>query len=311
MGKVMTRGEGKPRNRLPVEIYIFALLMVVSFSLLFVSTRSLMLNVRDAGLSVFSGVRGGVYNLSSLVSQTILSVQELSKLRAEHAELLDRVANYERLERNASEINRENMRLREQLDFSQRTSYHHIPARLIGRDPDNLFSALVINKGRYSGVERDMAVIAWQGGSQALVGKVIQAGAFESLVMPLYDSSLLVAARFSISRYEGIAGGQGNPNLPLRMRFIPKRARDEISRGDMVISSGMGGIFPMDINIGRVSSVFYHESEISMEVELEPLIDFSRLEYVFVIEEMDSENMPSTEDLPSDEIVFPGEHIDG
>jgi rod shape-determining protein MreC len=296
MGKVMRRGEGKSKNRLPVEVYVFTALMVVSFSLLFVSTRSLMLNVRDAGLSVFSGVRGGVYNLSTLASQTILSVRELSKLREEHAELLERVANYERLERNASEINRENIRLREQLGFSQRTSYRHIPARLIGRDPDNLFSALVIDKGRHSGVERDMAVIAWQGGSQALVGKVIQAGAFESLVMPLYDSSLLVAARFSISRFEGIAGGQGNPNLPLRMRFIPKRARDEISRGDMVISSGMGGIFPPDINIGRVSSVFYHESEISMEAEIEPLIDFSRLEYIFVIKEMDSEDPPSYED---------------
>jgi len=47
----------------------------------------------------------------------------------------------------------------------------------------------------------------------------------------------------------------------------------------------MGGIYPSGLNIGRVSGVSYREYEISMEVELEPLIDFSRLEYVFVIEE--------------------------
>jgi len=273
------------KNRLPTELYTFLALMAVSFSLLLFSTRDMIQNFRDAGLSVFSGARGRVDDMSSLVSRTVLSVQELAKLRTEYARLLESVARYERLERSAAEINQENMRLKEQLGFSQSLNYRHIPAKLIGRDPDNLYSALVINKGSHSGVARDMAVIAWQGGSQALVGKVIQARAFESLVMPLYDSGLLVSSRFAASRYEGIIEGQGNPDLPLRMRFIPKRARDEISRGDMVVTSGMGGVYPPDINIGRISNISYHEYEISMEAELEPLVDFSRLEYVFVIEE--------------------------
>jgi rod shape-determining protein MreC len=132
-------------------------------------------------------------------------------------------------------------------------------------------------------VEKNMCVIAWQDGTQGLVGKVIQAGAFESLVMPLYDLSANIAARFSVSRYDGIAEGQGNPETPLRMRFIQKRARDEINVGDMIVSSGMGGVYPGGINIGRVNRVIYQEYEISMEVEVEPVIDFSRLEYVFVI----------------------------
>jgi rod shape-determining protein MreC len=269
----------------PTEIYVFAALMLVSFSLLLFSTRSLMMNIQDAGLSVFSGVRGRVDYLSSLVAQAFISVQELARLKTEYAELQERFARFERLERNAAEINQENLRLREQLGFSESLNYRHIPAKLIGRDPDNLFSALVINKGRHSGVEKDMAVIAWQGGSQALVGKVIHARTFESLVMPLYDTSLLIAARFSASRYEGIVEGQGDPETALRVRFIPKRARDEINYGDLIVSSGMGGIYPPGLNIGRVSGVSYREYEISMEVELEPLIDFSRLEYVFVIEE--------------------------
>jgi len=273
-----------------MELYVFSALMAVSFSLLLFSTRSLIMNVRDAGLSVFSGVRGRVDDVSSVVTQSILSVQEIAKLKTENSELRERVARYERLERSAAEINQENIRLKEQLDFSQGLTYRHIPAKLIGRDPDNLYSALVINKGSRSGVARDMAVIAWQGGSQALVGKVIQVRAYESLVMPLYDSSLLVASRFASSRYEGIVEGQGNPDLPMRMRFIPKRARDMISQGDLVVSSGMGGVYPPDINIGRISNVSYHEYEISMEAELEPLIDFSRLEYVFVIEEKNNDD---------------------
>ncbi|MCL2128188.1 MAG: rod shape-determining protein MreC [Treponema sp.] len=280
----MAKGGGAPKSRLPVEAYVFTALTLVSFLLLLFSTRSLLLDFRDAGLSLFSGLRGRVYDLSSFVSRTVLSVQELAKLKTEHAELLERVARYEQLERSAAEIGQENVRLREQLAFSQGLNYRHIPAEIVARDPDNLFSAFVINKGRRAGVEKDMAVIAWQGGTQALVGKVIQTSAFESLVMPLYDASLLVASRFSASRYEGIVEGQGSPDLPLRMRFIPKRARDDIRQGDLVISSGMGGVYPPGINIGRVSGVAYREYETSMEAELEPLTDFSRLEYVFVIE---------------------------
>ena len=276
---------GAPKKRLPAEVYVFAALILVSFSLLLISTRDLMMGVRDAGLSVFSGARGGVNEVSSFVSRTVLSAQELFRLRAEHAELLEQIARYERLERSAAEISQENVRLREQLAFSQSLSYRHIPARLVGRDPDNLYSAFVINKGRRAGVAKDMAVIAWQGGSQALVGKVIEAKTFDSLVMPLYDTSLLVSSRFAASRFEGIVEGQGSPDASLRMRFIPKRARDEISQGDLIITSGMGGVYPPEINIGRVTGVIYHEYEISMEVEVEPLIDFSRLEYVFVIEE--------------------------
>ena len=279
----MMRKKGGARKRLPHEAYVFIALALVSFSMLLLSTRDLMMNFRETGLSVFSGARARVSDLSALVSQTVLSVQELFKLRAEHAELMEQIARYERLERSAVEIREENIRLREQLGFAQTLHYRHIPARLVGRDPDNLYSAFVINKGRRAGVEKDMAVIAWQGGSQALAGKVIEARPFESLVMPLYDSSLLVASRLAYSRYEGIVEGQGSPDASLRMRFISRRARDEISQGDLVITSGMGGIYPPDITIGRVISVAYREYEISMEAEIEPLIDFSRLEYVFVI----------------------------
>jgi rod shape-determining protein MreC len=73
------------------------------------------------------------------------------------------------------------------------------------------------------------------------------------------------------------------------MRLISKRARDEVNLGDMVITSGVGGVYPAavypgGISIGRVSKINYQEYETSMEAELESAIDFSRLEYVFVID---------------------------
>jgi len=280
----MKTGEGAARKRFSSAVYVFIALMIISFSLLLFSTRGFAGQMKNMGLSMFSGVRGGVHQLTSLVSRFVLSIQELAELRQEYAEIVNRMARYEQLERTNAEIAQENIRLREQLGFARSLRYRHIPAELIGRDPNNLYSALVINKGSHSGVSVGMPVIAWQDGTQALAGKVIHTGIFESLVMPLYDGSSFVSSRLAVSRYEGIVEGSGSPEQPLVMRYIQKRARDEINVGDMAVSSGIGGIFPAGINIGRVKSVRYEEYEISMQVELEPVIDFSRLEYMFIID---------------------------
>ncbi|MDR1863303.1 MAG: rod shape-determining protein MreC [Treponema sp.] len=286
-------GNKKQPGRFRTDAYVFIALMLVSFIVLFFSTRSVVPGFKDLGLSMFSGLRGGIYEAASMVSRTVLSVRELAALRREYNELTEQLARYEQMERSAAEIRQENSRLREQLGFSQALRYRHIAAELIGRDPDNLFSAFAINKGRHSGVDIDMPVIAYQNGVRGLVGKVIQAGLFESLVMPLYDMSSFVSSRLADSRYEGIAEGQGDPDMPLVMRFIHKRARDEINFGDMIVSSGLGGVYPAGINIGRVSKILYQENEISMVVELEAAIDFSRLEYVFVIEPESSDGQPA------------------
>jgi rod shape-determining protein MreC len=287
----MKTGKEKRQKRLGSDVYVFVTLVLVSFSILFLSSLNLagniLGNVKNLGLTMFSGLRGGIHEVSSVVSRTVLSIRELASLSREYTELTERIARYEQLERSAAEIRQENNRLREQLGFSQNLRYQHIPAVLIGRDPNNLFSAFVINKGLQAGVSVNMPVIAYHNGTQGLVGKVVNAGAFESLVMPLYDERCYVSSRLSESRYEGIVEGRGIPEAPLLMRFIRKRARDEISIGDMVVSSGIGGIYPAGINIGRVSRINYQEDDLSMDVELEPSIDFSRLEYVFVIKQME------------------------
>ena len=280
----MKAGEGAGRRRFSTTTYVFAVLMTISFFLLMFSTREFALHIKNMGLSAFSGLRGGVHEATSFVSRMTLSIRELAELRRQYNELLSRMTRYEQLERSFAEISQENIRLREQLRFAQTLRYRHIPAEFIGRDPNNLYSALVINKGSHSGVSVGMAVIAWQDGTQALVGRVIHTGFLESLVMPLYDVNSFISSRLAVSRYEGIVEGTGSPDQPLIMRYIQKRARDEINTGDVVVSSGIGGVFPAGINIGRVKNIYYEEYEISMQVELEPVIDFSRLEYVFAID---------------------------
>ena len=283
-GRNASAWKGLPGTQLSSTVYVFVSLVFISILLLMFSNRSFIFNLKNLGLSIFSGTRGGIYELTSFASRTALSVRELADLRKEYADLLKQLERYEELERSNAEIYQENIRLREQLGFERTLRYRRIPAQISGRDPDNLFSAIVINKGSYSGVSNNMTVVAWQNGVQALVGKIIQTGVFESLVMPVFDINSLVSARLSDSRYEGIIEGQGAPETPLLMRFVPKRARDEINTGDIVISGGMGGIFPAGINIGRVSAVNVLDYETTLEIEISAMVDFSRLEYVFVIE---------------------------
>jgi len=267
------------------SVFIFVILIIISTVLLLMSTRDFIFGVKNVGLSLFSGIRNGIYEVNSFIARTVLSISELATLRQEHASLLRQLDRFEEIERSNAEIYQENIRLKEQLDFSRTLRYRHIPAQISGRDPDNLFSAVVINKGSYSGVANNMAVVAWQNGTQALVGKVIQTGVFESLVMPVFDINSQVSSRFSVTRYEGILEGQGSSDAALMMRFVPRRARDDINNGDIIVTSGMGGIFPPGINIGRVSGVNILEYETTLEIIVVPMIDFSRLEYVFVIEE--------------------------
>jgi len=267
-----------------ITVFVFVFLFIISSVMLLLSSRNFIFDIQNAGLSLFSGVRGGIHEVTSFVERSILSIKELSNLRKEHADLLKQLDKFQELERSNAEIYQENIRLREQLDFSRTLRYRRIPAQISGRDPDNLFSAIVINKGSHSGVANNMTVVAWQNGIQALVGKVIQAGILESIVMPVFDINSLVSSRFSVSRYEGIVEGQGNTEASLIMRFVPKRAREDINIGDIIVTSGMGGIYPAGINIGRVAGVNVPEYETTLEVEVNPMIDFSRLEYVFVIE---------------------------
>jgi len=278
------RTNGPAPKRSNNTLYVFLALVTISFSCLLFSTRSFVIDVRDVGFSLFSGIRGAIQGVSTSVQKTILSVKELSRLKEEYDQLVKQLERYEELARNAADIEQENINLKKQLNFSQNLIFKHIPAQIIGKDPDNLFSSFVIDKGIKEGIKKNMAVIAFQDGTQGLVGLVVQVGRHESMVMPVYDYNSYVSARFAQSLYEGIVSGQGDSNGPLVMKYIKKRAKDEIQYGDRVVTSGLGGIYPKGIEIGRVSKIIFQEYETSLTVELEPSIDFSRLEYVFVIE---------------------------
>ena len=70
----------------------------------------------------------------------------------------------------------------------------------------------------------------------------------------------------------------------LSMSYVKKLALEQVQYGELVITSGMGQLFPEGIHIGRVREMTAKGYEASLELEVEPIVDFSRLEYVFIID---------------------------
>ena len=193
---------------------------------------------------------------------------------------------YEILETSTLEIQKENKELKELLGFSQNIRTHNIVAEIIALDPNNLYYGIVINKGLKQGVKKNMPVIAFQNGNMALVGKIISVGKSSSVVLPLYDDRCYIAAKMEGAKHRGIVGGQGSNSLPLIMRYVKKRVKDEIKVGEKVLTSGLDdtSIFPKNIPIGYISKIKMHDYETSLELSVEPIINFSTLEYVFVLD---------------------------
>jgi rod shape-determining protein MreC len=132
------------------------------------------------------------------------------------------------------------------------------------------------------GVSKDMPVIVPSG----VVGKTVSADRYSAVVQLLYDPACKVAARVQSSRTLGIVAYLGGKYLSLTN--VP--ADQKIAVGDSVISSGLGGIFPEGLYIGRVVDIHKKEGEMFYEIDIEPGANFSLLEELFVITSIPGEN---------------------
>lgn len=260
-----------------------AILVVACLISLGVSTESMRLKPKEIGQSVVGVFQQAAAGIGGFFSGTVTSIRELSLLREQYDELLGQLREYESVADDVELLRAENERLRAALGFQESVPYENTPARVIAKEPGSFFSGLTIDKGRNAGIERYMPVVANQDGVQGLVGRVEEVGATTAVVMPIFDSDSYVASRLLRSRHEGLVAGEGAPAGLLTMLYVAKSARGEISVDDVVITSGMRSIFPEGIRIGRVRAIQGRPYETSLNIELAPAVDFSRLEYVFVL----------------------------
>ena len=270
--------------RIKLDVFLLIFLLIISSVLLTFSGGRFIIDFKSVGFSVAAGTEDAVHSVSAFVTDTVSAVQELAELRSKYLELSEKLKDYELLQRSNADIRRENRELKELLGFADTIAYKNIPAQISGFDPDNLYSGIIINRGAKHGVRKNMPVLAFQGSNVGLVGKIVQTGRDSSMIIPIYDYQCYVAASVQTTKHRGLVNGQGTADLPLIMRYVQKRAKDEISIGDRILASGENDLFPKDSPIGVVTGIRVHDYETYLELTVQPIIDFSRLDYVFVLD---------------------------
>lgn len=290
----------KPKARFNFRFSISELLLVVlvlaSCIFLGFSSKSFVVNFKNVGFSIFSSVEKGVVTVTRGIRNTFTSAKELRKLKTDYDGLVAKLENYEQMQRSNADIRKENERLKEQLGFSIYMESKNIPCQIISRDLDNLYSYLTINKGSVNGIKKNMPVVAFQNGNQGLVGKIVEVGTFTSQIMPIYNLNCMVSSRIQNSREIGLVNGNGDPNEPLSMQYIRKRTLDSLHYGDIIVTSGENDNYMRDIPVGTISKITSIDYNSSLNIELTPIIDFSRLEVVFVVNMKELNDKKNLED---------------
>ena len=264
---------------------VFLLLVIICVTTMALTTEADVVAPKRIGGAVVSLVQRGVVGVGDFFRRFFASIGELSQLRSRYAELQEELIGFRRDERELIRLRQENAQLRELVDLSGSIELEHTAAEVIGSDPSSFFNSLVIDKGRVHGIQVDMPVVAYHDGFQGLVGKVVSVGPVSSQVLPIFDASCYVPARLQNSRYTGLVQGGGDRFELLSMTYVPKSAVDQVAVGDLVTTSGLSTIYPKNVYIGRVRGVNAKSWEASLTLDVEPIVDFSSLEYVFVLME--------------------------
>ena len=175
----------------------------------------------------------------------------------------------------------ENDRLRSILGFQPPENYDLLPAKVISISGEYTPITAKINKGSNDSIWVDQPVINQEG----LIGRISSVSPDFSVVQLLTDPSNRVAARVVSSREMGIikyntSSGMYLDNFPIQ---------GDIAIDDIIISSGLGGIYPAGLNVGKVVEVIKEELEPFYKVKIQPASNFFSLEELFILRESTTE----------------------
>jgi rod shape-determining protein MreC len=184
-------------------------------------------------------------------------------------------------------LKEENNRLREALQTDERLNklssfrsqfpYPSQVAQVYARGASSWFKVVMINKGEANGVAKDMAVAT----SEGVVGRVIEVSPGTAKVLLIIDPNSAVDVITQRSRAQGIM--EGKIDEVCILKYVQKN--EDVQVGDIVVTSGLGGVFPKGLVVGTVSLVDRKRSGIFQYIEVNPSVDLSKLEEVLILGE--------------------------
>lgn len=256
--------------------------LIISIAFMISKSEKVNINIKSAINSVIYPFHSMINSTKKTIDNFWVSIEELNILKKELMTTRHEVERLKGASVEIEELKKENEHLRSILEIKTKIEYPTIYAEIIGRDPSNYYYIFIINKGANSGIKRNMPVITYQDGIEGVVGKVIEVSKNSAKILPINGIGSYIGGMLSGLRYIGIIKGQGQLDDNLHFDYIDKNAI--LNFGDLVVTSGQGGVFPKGLNIGKVMAfikvkygIFYKE------IKVKPIVDFSRLEDVYVI----------------------------
>jgi rod shape-determining protein MreC len=162
------------------------------------------------------------------------------------------------------------------LDFARAAPENqYVAASIIGRDPSPFMHYVIIDHGSDDGLQRGMPVVTQQG----LVGRIAAVTAGAARVQLITDASAVVNVKLKTTQTEVMLNGSVTGDVTLDM--VPQDI--QLSVGEVVLTSGLGGNYPSNIVIGQVLSVRKRENDLFQTASVQPAVDFSRLGAVLII----------------------------
>lgn len=257
------------------------IIMVIILIVLVITTNTNINNfskIENIFNKAITPLQNGLMHLKNKIAknnsffENIDSLQEENeKLKAQNEELQTQL-NELQLVKSENEILRQYVNLAEQY-----SGYDTVGAYIINKNISNLSDVFMINVGTKDGIEENMAVI----GEDGLVGYVLSVTNSTAKVQPIIDAASNISAVNTSSRNNVVVSGQVDSDKELRVYSL--QTDDELIKGDIIETSGLGGIYPKGIKIGTIKEIIETKNVTEKYAILETKVDFKNLEYVLVI----------------------------
>lgn len=254
-----------------------AVLVGVALTLSFLDSAGYLGNALDFIRNPMTAVAGWTALRADTLANALAGPRDLQEAKDEISRLEAQIDALERENEELREGEAERQLLQDLFNRARQSpELTRQTANVIGFDTSPAVQSIIIDKGANDGMRVGMPVESHRG----LIGRIFRTASNSSQVILITDNASAIPARLSNSRAAGILQGNG-PGGPLTMDWIDLKYQVEV--GEVVATSGLGGNFPEDIVIGRVTEVERSEARLFQRAVVQPATDFDTLEIVFVV----------------------------
>lgn len=211
-------------------------------------------------------------------------VDDISKTYEENKLLHSYIDEFEALPSKHAELERENKELEKLLETTNelQKNFHLIQASTLHREQSTWYDSIIVDKGEKDGVKKNMAVVTADG----LIGLVREVHEHSAIIELLSASTRMNYVSASIKGSKellGVMDGMDQETRTLMVKEIPNHI--ELEEGTEIVTSGLGGVIPSGLKIGKVKEVKSQDYGLTVTAYLQPFADFYQINYVIIVEE--------------------------